>query len=90
MNRIEKQLALISTPDPRSEIVQSIPGVGIIGSQVIVAHIDDAKRFESARKVSSYAGPAPKNWHSGKMDRQNLISRRGPRLLRSVLTEVIR
>ena len=55
---------------------------------MIVAHIDDAKRFESARKVSSYAGLAPKKWQSGKMDRQNRISRRGPRLLRSVLTEV--
>lgn len=88
MRGIEKQLAFISKPDPRIEIVQSIPGVGVVGSQVIVAHIDDAKRFKSARKVSSYAGLAPKKWQSGKMDRQNRISRRGPRLLRSVLTEV--
>lgn len=88
MRGIEKQLAFISKPDPRIEIVKSIPGVGVVGSQVIVAHIDDAKRFESARKVSSYAGLAPKKWQSGKMDRQNRISRRGPRLLRSVLTEV--
>ncbi len=88
MRCIEKQLALISKPDLRIENVQSIPGVGIIGSQVIVGHIDDAKRFKSARKVSSYAGLAPKKWQSDMMDRQNRISRRGPRLLRSVLNEV--
>jgi transposase len=88
IRRIDKQLALISKPDPRIEIVQSIPGVGVVGAQVIVAHIDDPKRFASARKVSSYAGLVPKKWQSGTMDRQNRISRRGPRLLRSVLTEV--
>lgn len=85
---IEKQLARISAADPRVEIVQSIPGVGIVGAQVIVAHLDDAKRFDSVRKVSSYSGLTPKKWQSGKLDRQNRISRRGPRLLRSVLTEV--
>lgn len=87
MRRIEKQLALISMPDPSVEIVQSIPRVGVIGSHVIVAHIDDAKRFQIAPKVSSYAGLASKKWQSGKMDRQNRISRRGPRLLCSVLTD---
>ena len=88
LQKLEKQLALIANADPRIAIVESIPGVGAVGAQVIVAHVDDATRFKNTRQVSSYAGLVPKKWQSGKMDRQNRISERGPRLLRSILTEV--
>jgi transposase len=85
---IDKQLEEIGKNDERVQRVQTIPGVGRIGAETIVAHIGDAKRFDNQRQVSAYAGLVPKQWQSGTIDRQNQITKRGPRLLRSQLTQV--
>lgn len=54
---------------------------------MIVAYLDDPRRFRNARQVSSYAGLVPRRYQSGQMDRQGRIHKRGPRLLRSALVE---
>jgi len=84
----EEQLEKIAKQDERIQRVQTIPGVGRPGAEAIVAHIDDAKRFDNQRQVSAYAGLVPKQWQSGTIDRQNRITKRGPRLLRTQLVEV--
>ncbi len=81
-------LEAMENKDVRVFRVQTIPGVGRVGAEAIVVHIDDAKRFENQRQVSSYAGLVPKQWQSGTMDRQNRITKRGPTLLRTQLVEV--
>jgi transposase len=85
---VERCLAEITANDERVQLVQTIPGVGPVGAQTIVAHLDDAARFKSPGQVSAYAGLVPKKWQSGNTDRQNKISKRGPRLLRATLVEV--
>lgn len=84
----DKQLEVIGREDDRVRRVQTIPGVGRSGAEAIVAHLDDAKRFESQRQVSAYAGLVPKQWESGTIRRQNRITKRGPKLLRAQLVEV--
>ena len=54
---------------------------------MVVAYLDDATRFRTARQVSAYAGLVPRQFQSGEMDRRGRITRRGPRLLRKVLVE---
>ena len=56
-------------------------------AEVVVAYLDDAKRFQNARQVSSYAGLVPRRYQSGEMDRHGRIHKRGPRQLRGALVE---
>jgi transposase len=83
----EAKLEEIAKSDPRVQLLQTIPGVGRCTAEVIVAHLDDAKRFETAGQVSAYAGLVPRQFQSGASDRKGRITRRGPGLLRKVLVE---
>ena len=64
-----------------------IPGVGRITAEALVAAIDDPHRFKNARQLSAYLGLVPKQYQSGETDRNGRISKRGPRMLRSLLLE---
>ena len=64
-----------------------IPGVGRVTAEAIVTAIDDAKRFQSGRQVSAYAGLVPRQYQSGETDRRGRITKRGSRLLRTLLVE---
>jgi transposase len=86
-HQIRKKLQALAAKDERVQLLQTIPGVGRKTAEVVVAYLDDPRRFKNARQVSSYAGLVPRRYQSGEMDRQGRISKRGPRLLRSSLVE---
>jgi len=85
--QIDKKLDALGTDDQRVRLLRTIPGVGRRTAEVVVAYLDDPRRFKNARQVSSYAGLVPRRYQSGQMDRQGRIHKRGPRLLRSALVE---
>jgi len=85
---VEEKLQAIAQADERVRRLQSIPGVGPRLSEVVVAMIDDPKRFKTAKEVGAYAGLTPKQFESGTMSRQGGISGRGNKLLRALLVEV--
>jgi transposase len=85
--QVDKKLTALGTEDERVRLLRTIPGVGRSTAEVIVAYLDDPRRFKNARQVSSYAGLVPRRYQSGQMDRQGRIHKRGPRLLRSALVE---
>ncbi len=87
LNSIEKQLNQIAKADARIQRVQTINGVGRVTAEAIVNWIDDPHRFKSARRVGSYAGLVPRQYQSGNTDRRGRITKRGPRLLRTLLVE---
>lgn len=87
LGTIEKQLDQIAKTDTQIQRVQTINGVGRITAEAIVNWIDDPHRFKSARQVSSYAGLVPWQYQSGTTDRRGRITKRGPRLLRTLLVE---
>jgi transposase len=76
-----------SAGDRRVQLVKTIPGIGTVTAAVIVAVLDDAKRFRSRRQVAAYAGLTPRRYQSGQMDHQGRISKRGNALLRRVLNQ---
>ncbi len=84
---VETTLEAIAKQDQRVQLLRTIPGVGRCTAEVIVAHLDDANRFETAGQVSAYAGLVPRQFPSGETDRRGRITRRGPGLLRKVLVE---
>jgi transposase len=87
LEEVEAQLDGLAKADRRMELVSTVPGVGRRVAEVIVAVLDDAKRFRSPRQVAAYAGLTPRRYQSGQMDRQGRISKRGNPLLRQVLNQ---
>lgn len=83
----EKRLDWIAKEDERVQRVMQIDGVGRVTAEAIVCAIDDAKRFKNSRQVSAYAGLVPRQYQSGETDRRGRITKRGPRLLRTLLLE---
>jgi transposase len=86
--QVEGRLDLLARADARVQQLQSIPGVGPRLAEVIVAVIDDPKRFKNAKQVGAYAGLTPTQFESGTMSRQGGISGRGNKLLRTLLVQV--
>ena len=58
-------------------------------AEVIVTALDDVDRFENARQVSAYIGLVPRQYQSGETDRNGRITKRGSRLLRTMLADTI-
>jgi transposase len=68
-------------------VLRSIPGVGEITSEVVIAELGDVERFHSARQVVAYAGIAPGRRQSSDKSHDLPISKQGSGLLRWVLVE---
>ncbi len=85
---ITVQLDKLAQADERVEKVASINGVGNRAAEVIVAYIDQAKRFDNSKQVSCYAGLTPRQYESGDISRSGRISKKGSKLLRSMLVNV--
>ena len=84
---VDTRLDEIAKLDPRIKRVMTIPGVGRITAEALVTAIDDPHRFKSGRELSAYLGLVPKQYQSGQTDRNGRISKRGPRLVRTILVE---
>jgi transposase len=68
-------------------IVQSVPGVGEVVADVVLATLGDVSRFPSIKKVTSYAGLVPGVRESDRKRRDLGITKEGPRILRWALIE---
>ena len=78
VDEAERRLDALGAEDERVRLLRTIPGVGPRTAEVVVAHLGDAKRFQTAGQVSAYAGLVPRQFQSGEMDRKGRITRRGP------------
>ena len=87
LQQVERKLDAFAKTDARVKLLRTIPGVGRCTAEVVVAYLDDPKRFANGRQVSAYAGLVPKQFKSGETDRRGRITRRGPSLLRKMLVE---
>jgi transposase len=87
LNAVDAKLEELAKENPHVQRLMTIPGVGRKTAEVLVAAIDDPHRFNNARAVSSYIGLVPKQYQSGKTDRHGRITKRGSRLLRTMLVE---
>ena len=67
----------------------SVPGVGEVTSEVVVAELGDVGRFRSARQVVAYAGLAPGRRESAGKVKDLGITKQGSGLLRWVLVEAV-
>jgi transposase len=73
--------------DENVKLLMTTPGIGVITAMTFISEIDDPRRFTDSRDVGAYLGLTPKLYESGQSSVQGKISKRGPRRLRSLLTE---
>jgi transposase len=69
------------------ELLQSIPGVGPVTTEVVLSELADPKRFRSAKCAVAYAGMAPGQRESAGKRKELHIERTGSKMLRWVLVE---
>lgn len=73
--------------DQARTLLRTIPGVGEVTSEVVLAELGDVRRFRSAKQAVAYAGLAP-GWRESAGKRKELpIEKKGSRLLRWALLE---
>lgn len=85
LEEVEKKLSELAEADERCKRLRTAPAVGPRLSEMVVALLDDPKRFKSGKEVGAYAGLTPRQWQSGESDRQGHISRAGNGMLRRLL-----
>jgi transposase len=92
IEEVENKLDALAAEDSQQarqvRLLQSVPGVGPRLAEMVVAWIDDPKRFRTGRQVGSYAGLTPRRYQSGQKDRHGRISKAGCGRLRKLLVQV--
>jgi transposase len=92
LKAVDKQLRAFAKAAPIAEhearaVLDSIPCVGPVTIDTVLAEAGDVRRFGSQRKATAYAGLAPGIRESAGKAKQLGITKEGSRLLRSILVE---
>jgi transposase len=69
------------------QILRSAPGVGEVVSEVVLAELGDAARFDSLKDATAYAGLVPGKRESDGKSKDLGITKKGSRLLRWAMVE---
>lgn len=69
------------------ELLRTIPGVGFVTAEVILAELADISRFRSQSQVVAYAGLAPGQRESAGKKQELHLEKTGSRLLRAMMVE---
>lgn len=85
---VEAKLDALAEKSERIQRLRTIPCVGPRTAEMLVAVIDEPRRFRCGKEVGSYLGLVPRQHQSGNMNRYGGISKQGHRQLRKLLVEV--
>jgi transposase len=77
----------LAKKDPRTRLLQSVPGIGSFFSVLILYEIDDINRFRDEKKLCSYAGLVPSTYASGGKIFHGKITKTGSKWLRWAVIE---
>ena len=92
LKRIDGELAKFAERAPVKEreardVLATMPGVGVVTIDVVLAELGDPQRFRSHRKATAFAGLAPGIRQSAGKSRQLGITKEGSPLLRWALVQ---
>lgn len=73
--------------DPVCRLLVTVPGVGPVTALAFRTAVEDPTRFAKSSLVGAHFGRTPRRYASGETDRSGGISRRGDRMMRSLLCE---
>jgi len=83
--RLEGQIKQLHRVNAASRLLETIPGVGLLGATAVVASFGGCESFESARKLASCLGLTPREHSSGGKQQLLGISKRGNGYIRKLL-----
>jgi transposase len=88
----EQRLKQFATESPLRErelreLLRTIPGVGFVTAEVILAELADITRFGAQKQVVAYAGLSPGQRESAGKSRELHLEKNGSKLLRWALVE---
>jgi transposase len=82
----EDLIAASATLRADRNLLQSIPGVGAVTAQALLAELPEPGQFASAQQAAAYAGLAPRQYRSGTSVRKRTrLSKAGNARLRKAL-----
>jgi transposase len=84
---LEKRLRDQAREDERTQLLMTVPGVGVIVALTFAAAVDDPGRFRSSKMVGAHFGLTPKKYQSGEKDVTGRISKIGDAGVRTMLYE---
>lgn len=84
---LTKEMTRHARSDEAWHRLMTIPGVGVVTAVTFVATIDTPDRFKWSRSVGAYIGLTSRRYQSGDINVGGRISKRGDRMLRTVLYE---
>jgi transposase len=92
LHHVNLQLKAFATAGSDQEqedrtLLETVPGVGVVSTDVILAELADWRRFSSLKKVASYAGMVPGQRESAGKRKSLHIEKTGSPLLRWVLVQ---
>ena len=94
--QIDKQTQLLrdlsKTPlyQERVEILQSVPGIGVISAMELLLELQDVSRFRRAEQLAAYVGLTPSQYSSADKVRRGRITGIGKNTLRAILGRSLR
>ena len=68
-------------------LLRSIPGIGFVTAEVVLAELADAARFPSQKKAVAYAGLSPGQRESAGKSQELHLEKNGSKLLRAAMVE---
>jgi transposase len=73
--------------DIRTELLETIPSIGVVASRTVVGALDDAKRFDNRKCVANYGALTPTVFQTGNETHLGRINRDGRQEVRRVLLQ---
>ena len=77
---MEDKIAAVAVDDPQVKLLMTMPGIGYFTASLLVAEIGDINRFSNDKKISSWAGLAPRISQSGEKTRIGRVGRGNKRV----------
>lgn len=77
---MEDKIAALAVDDPQVKLLMTMPGIGYFTASLLVAEIGDINRFSNDKKISSWAGLAPRISQSGEKTRIGRVGRGNKRV----------
>lgn len=87
LEAVEEKLEQIARADERVKRLEQAPAVGRRTAELVVALLDQPRRFARGKQVGAYVGLTPRKHQSGEMDRDGRISRGGSGHMRALLVQ---
>ena len=85
VHEIEVRLAKWHRASRLSQLLATIPGIGIMGATAIAATVTDPSLFRSGREFAAWLGMTPRQNSSGGKERLGRTSKRGDKYIRCLL-----